>query len=172
MKKLIILILFTSCGDINGDLFGDILEEPLEHARHFTQATLNTRAYTDEDNAILYPYVDMFVEDAKRYGLDFSYVYDGRIILKFASNIPTVNHPSGAGGTAYGGLDDDSIIIYISKPTFDRQSAFKIKMLMYHELGHDIFGSGHYGNGIMHSKVWRLEEENEEELIKELFENY
>lgn len=186
MKKLLLVLVLLSViscekiGDINGDLFGELLEEPIDHLEGFVISSLGLSEFTDEDNAELYPYVDMFVADAKRYGIDLDYIYDGRIVLAFTNTLVAVDDKSKElkrkGGVSYGGLDDESIIIYIDKKIWDNPNSFEVNrfrmLIMYHELGHDVFGYLHTETILMRSPWSELSELSDEEIIADHFNNY
>ena len=100
----------------------------------------------------LYSYLDVFIQDAQRNGIDLSYVYEGCYSLRFAP--PSVVNFEFA-GYATRQCYDNSLLITINEdywknqleisPNFSEPYASGFH-LMYHELAHDILDLNHTCN--------------------------
>ena len=109
--------------------------------------------YSQIDPNNLYSYLDVFILDAKRYGVDLSYVHEGCANMILDPNF------TGAAGASFGGCIDNQVRIKINKTYWEEQ--FQILMsrpyanplysdttiygfhLIWHELCHDILYIDH-----------------------------
>ncbi len=162
MKHLLLLITIafalTSCSVID-----DQAEHYLDLAKPFTSGLLSV---SDSDPAELYDYLDLFIEDAAANGHDYSYVYNHRIVLLFVSDLQDKDGKIGGSSMSFG--NDKEIFIYIQEPAWGRYSDAQKKILMFHELGHDIMNLDHnHGSKIMLMKKRGIT--NLAESITELF---
>lgn len=96
---------------------------------------------------ILYDYVDEFIEEASKRGIDLTYIYDQPITMAFADE-------DGFCGRTYG-ENKKRIEIYIGRPCWGRQDVFHQRATVFHELGHDVLGLKHDEGIIMKSRTNR-----------------
>lgn len=103
----------------------------------------------DPDN--LYSYLDVFIQDAQRNGVDLSYVYEGCYSLRLAPpSFVDIEFAGYASRKCY----DDEVLITINEDDWKQSiefwdNSYPIAIgfhLMYHELGHDILNLGHTCN--------------------------
>lgn len=92
------------------------------------------------DENVLYEYLDEFVLEAGKRGIDLNYIYDRPITLGFSDDTDFCGRTFGTGKR--------KIEIYIGKPCWDRQDDYHRRATMFHELGHDVLGLEH-GQGII-----------------------
>ena len=87
-------------------------------------------------------YVEAFLETAKGYGLDFSYIYDNEIIIRYGAE----NEFSDGSTTiamAKGSEDDNIVHIVINKKVFNKMPTYKRNRTLFHELFHDFLNVQH-----------------------------
>ena len=103
----------------------------------------------DPDN--LYSYLDVFIQDAQRNGVDLSYVYEGCYSLRLAPpSVVDFNFSGYASSMCY----DEEVLITINEDAWKNQIDLYDNSyshaagfhLMYHELGHDILNLNHTCN--------------------------
>ena len=92
-----------------------------------------------DDFTVLAEHVDSFVNTAKEFGYDLSYVYDRPVMLGFDDELGS----AGVVGQSWGLGNDDVVRIKISKAYWDKATPLAKITLMYHELAHDILNLKH-----------------------------
>ena len=108
--------------------------------------------YSQIDPTNLYSYLDVFIQDAQRNGVDLNYVYEGCYSFKFFTSSDDNENTA---GYAVRMCTDNSVVIAINDdywhnglenfPNFSFPVAYGFHLL-YHELGHDILNLNHTCN--------------------------
>ena len=101
----------------------------------------------DPDN--LYSYLDVFIQDAQRNGLDLSYVYEGCYKIELVTPAAGETYAARAHRMCY----EEEVLISISEDSWKNQVGYDNSYptasgfhLLYHELGHDILNLNHTCN--------------------------
>ena len=91
----------------------------------------------------LYSFLRVFTEDAKRFGLNFDYVYDRSVSLEF--NSQEQNDAIGDQTIAYTDTlgNDRKVHIVVNVANWVNADPIKRLAIIYHELGHDILNLDH-----------------------------
>lgn len=123
----------------------------------------------DEENYKLRDILDDFVEDAAKYDVDLSYVYDEDIVMRFTDDI---SNGFATNARSYG-LGKKGIFIFIKWQDIYRDTIpVHTRVVVYHELGHDVLNLKHTsGPRIMKQSLFRniFTEEEFEASKEELF---
>ena len=155
MRNIIFLLgifLVSSCN----------IEELIEPIGDFGDVFVYSDKYEEE----LYVWPDRFIADGLKNGVDVSHIKDGNISFHFTNN-------ESYGGRAWGKNNDASILIFISKRKWNFTSSRSQKILMYHELGHDVLNLSHGQGMIMTKSQEKYKSKYDlDEMITELFEQY
>lgn len=91
----------------------------------------------------LKPYVDMFLEDAVSRGIDVSKFYTEDVSIMYTDTRSGVVSKSTAWAWKLG---KRGVRIEVYKPAFDKNYDVSKKLIIYHELGHDLFNLPHNDN--------------------------
>ena len=108
-------------------------------------------ALTHPDNDIdpeLMPYLRAFIDIAMLEGIDLSFIYDQKIVIKF-TNYDNNDHVA----TAFG-RDKDHVLILVHRARFANRTEQGRKYVMWHEFGHDILDLPHLENGMMRATAY------------------
>ena len=132
-----------------------------------TEIQLTYREDDDDRDLILRQYLDDFVEDAALHGIDISYVYGHEINIHFGSWEPTL-----LAGLSTGYNNDKIINIYINEGSWAKRGEVHRKLLMYHELAHDIFNLSHTDNTELMDGGTLSIDRNDLDAVLEEFWNY
>ena len=159
MKKLYLiplLIASLSCDSEQEEVIEEVSSiigwnSMIEKDEIYNQLLVGNRI-TDDINI----WLSVFVQDAERVaGLDLSYVFDGEVILRPSSEIPSAN-----AGWAWSTCDDNKVqigvqdyILNSSLPDIQNETTRRSKYsfsnrihVYYHEFGHDILKLTHTCN--------------------------
>ena len=143
MKKfLLLLIVFVATGSCDvedvcraAQLIGTANDPTWPHEcfyrRHLAGRENNPRAY-----------LDAFVADAARYGIDVSHVYNGTIRIEFGD-------ARGYNARVKSGCNDSRVWVIIDRNWWDGTNFGTRLGTMYHEFGHDILNMDHSDRGLM-----------------------
>ncbi len=114
----------------------------------------------DYDLQDVYSILDMFINDAKRNGLDLDYIYTSDISFEFVSGYEFA-------GTSHG-TNKEGINITFNAEYFESMAPLKRVELVYHELGHDVLNFRHR-QGFSIDGL-ELMNQNQNRDIKDIFE--
>lgn len=107
-----------------------------ESAAHLKKMVANNSEW------IFDSYLDQFIADANKRGIDLSHVRDGQIDIYWGDT-------DGDIAEAIGMNEDDSVQIIVNPIIWTELSELERKEIMYHEFGHDILNLEHTSHGIM-----------------------
>lgn len=120
-------------------------------------------------------YMNDFFRIVQEEGIDVSHVNDGLIKVRFGTKkmFDVYERKSGLPiiGIAFGTWNDKAIIIAINKSRWVFTSKRNRRMVMYHELLHDVFDAMHDDDGIMSRSINTIDGDPDRLLRRYLREN-